>query len=319
MKVFESKEDQYQNILDASIERVIHGGESLKAVLLDHPAWAERLQMDIQLVCELTSMQQSLDPRPGFLDLTRHELLQEIKNASLQTTSPPAEWWSSILPSRIKKQNSPVIARQHHRRSNLFNLKPLSSLAEWCSSILPSRMALSHSTTLRPSARNDRLSTLLHFLKSPKFPNRYLQTAQKCLLIAVILLLTLFSLHALNLGTSGSLPGSALFPVRVASESIQSLTKIDEAEKASTHLEFAQAYLVDYATLASKGRWVEAQEALRQYDRHIVRTSRLLHDLSQTADQEFGELNSLFTRTYLSDLELFQVLSSSSTKSKVSS
>ena len=224
MKVLESKEDQYQNILDASIERVIHGGESLKTVLLDHPAWAERLQMDIQLVCELTSMQQSLDPRPGVLDQTRHELLQEIKTTPPQTTSPPAEWWSSILSSRMRFFHSAVITRNgfcdeaiSNRRSNLFKLKPLSSLAEWWSSILPSRMALSHSTTLRPSARNDRLSTLLYFLKSPKLPNRYLQTAQKCLFIAVILLFTIFSLQALNLGTSGSLPGSELFPIRVAS------------------------------------------------------------------------------------------------------
>lgn len=155
-----------------------------------------------------------------------------------------------------------------------------------------------------------RVVTIQNYLRVPK-PQRHF--FQKVIVVAVIILFVVLSTGALRWGTCDALPGSVSFPIRVTFESAQLLFIMNNEKEAKTHLDFAQAYLVDYAILASQGRWQDADFAFRQYDRHIVHASRILHDLLESDHQGVSTLYSLFTRTYLQDLELFQVLSQGTT------
>jgi hypothetical protein len=97
--------------------------------------------------------------------------------------------------------------------------------------------------------------------------------------------------------------------MRRIAESIQLWFILDDSEEVVAHLDFAQTYLVDYASLVSTGKWNAALLVVKQYDRHVSEASRILRELSRREDMNYGSLHQLFNRVYLQDIEIFQVLS----------
>ena len=256
MNIFRQKNNQYEEVLQECLTRLLENGESSQKVIQEYPAWAERLQGDIGFVQELISLRQDLDPRPGFLAQSRLTVLQQLQNTPPETGSKPIRQFTGI--------------KDH----------------------------LIFSAT-----------TIFDRIQSSTIPNRYLQTAKKSLLVVLILVFTILSIGSIRLATSDVTPGDAPFPVRVTFETIQLGLTMDKQVVAKTHLNFAQAYLVDYAVLVSNGNREAAALALRRYEYHITHASRILHALSETGDEDYNRLNNLFMRTYLQDLELLQILS----------
>ena len=255
MNIFSPKKNQYEEILQDSLTRLVENGESPQKVLQEYPAWAEKLQGDIGFVQELISLRHELDPRPGSLAQSRITVLQQLDNTPPKTASKPIRYFTGIRDL-------------------------LTSFA----------------------------TTLFDRIQSSIIPNRYLQTAKQSLLVVLILVFTILSIGSIRLATSDAVPGNGAFPVRVAFETIQLGLIIDEEMETETHLDYAQAYLVDYAVLVSNGRREAAALALRRYEFHITHASHILHALSETGDEDYNRLNNLFMRIYLQDLELFQVL-----------
>jgi len=105
-----------------------------------------------------------------------------------------------------------------------------------------------------------------------------------------------------------SLPGDNLYLFRSAAEKLQLALTADDVKGAELHLQFSQDYLVACAVLISKERPEDASKALRIYERHISRTGRILLELSPKNDRDLSYLQSDFNRTFLQDIEIFQVL-----------
>jgi hypothetical protein len=125
--------------------------------------------------------------------------------------------------------------------------------------------------------------------------------------VLLICLVTLFGGAALILTSEDSLPGDALYQVKIVTEDIWVALPLQPSKQARLHLQFAQEHLIACAILASQGRYKDAENALQHYERHMAGAGRLVPFISDFGPNE--EMFSIdFSQRYLQDIETIRIL-----------
>jgi hypothetical protein len=127
--------------------------------------------------------------------------------------------------------------------------------------------------------------------------------------LIVLTVLTIFlGGGGVALAAVDSLPGDALYSVRMSTENIWLALTLQPTREAQLHLQYANEHLIACAILVSQGRNEDAMTALRNYDRHMAGAGRLVPVLSKHGNLDAEAFFINFNRIYLQDIGTIQVL-----------
>ncbi len=71
--------DDFDRILQDCLEKIQQGAETLDDVLARHPALADELRPVLEAALWIQSRKTTLEPRPGFVNASRHRLIDQIR------------------------------------------------------------------------------------------------------------------------------------------------------------------------------------------------------------------------------------------------
>jgi len=127
-------------------------------------------------------------------------------------------------------------------------------------------------------------------------------------LAAITFMLFFFGGCVLTLAAEDSLPGEVLYSYKIATQNIRLALTLQPSKAAELHMQYAQDQLISCAVVSSEGKYDEAMVALRNYERHIAKTGRLVRTLSRDNSPLTDTLFNDFNRIFLQDIETLRVL-----------
>jgi hypothetical protein len=97
---------EFDEALEACLDLIQDGQESIESVVARYPEYTEELQAQLETVSWLFTRQDSLDPRPGFVAASRRRLVSRITEEKQQ----PALTWSVRLRQAFDMQKIAPVA-----------------------------------------------------------------------------------------------------------------------------------------------------------------------------------------------------------------
>ncbi|OGO16532.1 MAG: hypothetical protein A2Z14_02135 [Chloroflexi bacterium RBG_16_48_8] len=124
---------------------------------------------------------------------------------------------------------------------------------------------------------------------------------------ALQLLSILVVIFSLGTGVSAvyasgdSLPGDALYPIKIGVENLQLLLTFDDASEARLQIEFAQKRIGEMKALAEQGRYEDIQTAAEGYQSLLDATNETLRTMVLAGDQRTKEMGVLIEEALFYD------------------
>jgi hypothetical protein len=114
---------------------------------------------------------------------------------------------------------------------------------------------------------------------------------------ALQLAVVVIMLACLVLGSSGiayasqgTLPGDALYPVKLGVEQVQLWVNLDAADEVRLHMQFSQRRVEEIEALVSLGRYQNVHETMLDYEYHIDQATQQVSRLALQDPEAAGEL-----------------------------
>jgi hypothetical protein len=132
--------------------------------------------------------------------------------------------------------------------------------------------------------------------------------------VVVMLACLVLGSSGIAYASQGTLPGDALYPVKLGVEQVQLWANLDPAEEVRLHMQFSQRRVEEIEALVSLGRYQDVKTALESYSYHMDQSLLSLEELAALDPQAAGKLAAAMQPVYSNQARSLSLLAERAVK-----